>query len=146
MLVKTLLITADWSGGCLSRLPNIADLQFSIISVLSARTLLRRRQRQHTLSCRKTLRQTRYVVIPVGDLSATALPSVHVERAVPVPAHGGIGVLSFDAGALVQNLEALMVDVNKAKPASAKGVYIKKIVVSSTMGPGLIIDQASLSA
>ena len=35
-----------------------------------------------------------------------------------------------------------MVDVNKAKPASAKGVYIKKIVVSSTMGPGLIIDQA----
>ena len=60
--------------------------------------------------------------------------------------HGGIGVLSFDAGALVQNLEALMVDVNKAKPASAKGVYIKKIVVSSTMGPGLIIDQASLSA
>ena len=60
--------------------------------------------------------------------------------------HGGIGVLSFDASALVQNLEALMADVNKAKPASAKGVYVKKITVSSTMGPGLIIDQASLSA
>jgi large subunit ribosomal protein L1 len=60
--------------------------------------------------------------------------------------HGGIGVLSFDSGALVQNLEALMLDVAKAKPASAKGIYIKKITVSSTMGPGLIIDQASLSA
>jgi large subunit ribosomal protein L1 len=60
--------------------------------------------------------------------------------------HGGIGVLSFDSGALKQNLEALMADVSKAKPASAKGVYIKKITVSSTMGPGLIIDQASLSA
>jgi large subunit ribosomal protein L1 len=60
--------------------------------------------------------------------------------------HGGIGVLSFDSGALVQNLEALMADVAKAKPASAKGIYIKKITVSSTMGPGLIIDQASLSA
>jgi large subunit ribosomal protein L1 len=46
----------------------------------------------------------------------------------------------------VQNLEALMLDVAKAKPASAKGIYIKKITVSSTMGPGLIIDQASLSA
>ena len=60
--------------------------------------------------------------------------------------HGGIGVLSFESGALKQNLEALMADVSKAKPASAKGVYIKKITVSSTMGPGLIIDQASLSA
>jgi large subunit ribosomal protein L1 len=60
--------------------------------------------------------------------------------------HGGIGVLSFEASALLKNLEALMVDVHKAKPASAKGVYIKKITVSSTMGPGLIIDQASLSA
>ena len=58
--------------------------------------------------------------------------------------HGGIGVLSFEPKALVQNLEALMTDLTKAKPASAKGVYVKKITVSSTMGPGLIIDQASL--
>ncbi len=58
--------------------------------------------------------------------------------------HGGIGVLSFEPKALVQNLDALMVDLAKAKPASAKGVYVKKITVSSTMGPGLIIDQASL--
>ncbi len=60
--------------------------------------------------------------------------------------HGGIGILAFDADALQKNLEALMADVHKAKPASAKGVYIKKITVSSTMGPGLIIDQASLGA
>ena len=60
--------------------------------------------------------------------------------------HGGIGVITFDAAALQQNLEALMADLAKAKPASAKGVYIKKITVSSTMGPGLLIDQASLSA
>ena len=39
-----------------------------------------------------------------------------------------------------------MADIFKAKPASAKGVYMKKITVSSTMGPGLVIDQASLSA
>ena len=60
--------------------------------------------------------------------------------------HGGIGILAFDADALQKNLEALMTDVHKAKPASAKGIYIKKITVSSTMGPGLIIDQASLGA
>jgi large subunit ribosomal protein L1 len=58
--------------------------------------------------------------------------------------HGGIGVVTFDADALQQNLEALMTDLAKAKPASAKGVYVKKITLSSTMGPGLLIDQASL--
>lgn len=58
--------------------------------------------------------------------------------------HGGIGVVSFEAAALQQNLEALMADLAKAKPASAKGIYIKKITVSSTMGPGLLIDQGSL--
>ncbi|MBT3673002.1 MAG: 50S ribosomal protein L1 [Porticoccaceae bacterium] len=59
--------------------------------------------------------------------------------------HGGIGVVGFEASALKQNLEALMVDLAKAKPASAKGVYVKKITVSSTMGPGLLVDQASLT-
>ena len=59
--------------------------------------------------------------------------------------HGGIGVVSFEASALKQNLEALMVDLAKAKPASAKGVYVKKVTVSSTMGPGLLVDQASLT-
>ena len=60
--------------------------------------------------------------------------------------HGGIGSLSFEAGALKQNLEALITDLKKIKPASAKGIYVKKVTISSTMGPGLIIDQASLEA
>ena len=58
--------------------------------------------------------------------------------------HGGIGVVALDASALQQNLEALMADLAKAKPASAKGIYIKKITISSTMGPGLLIDHGSL--
>ena len=59
--------------------------------------------------------------------------------------HGGIGIVGFEATALKENLEALMVDLHKAKPASAKGIYVKKVTLSSTMGPGLLIDQASLA-
>ena len=44
----------------------------------------------------------------------------------------------------MENLTALMNDLNRAKPSSAKGVYLKKITLSTTMGPGLSIDQASL--
>ncbi|GLS24546.1 50S ribosomal protein L1 [Marinibactrum halimedae] len=58
--------------------------------------------------------------------------------------HGGIGKVSFDASALKENLEALVADLKKAKPASAKGVYLKKISLSTTMGPGLTLDQSSL--
>lgn len=58
--------------------------------------------------------------------------------------HGGIGSIGFEANALKENLEALIVDLKKGKPASAKGVYLKKVTLSTTMGPGLIIDQASL--
>lgn len=58
--------------------------------------------------------------------------------------HGGIGSISFEAGALKENLEALITDLKKAKPASAKGIYLKKVTLSTTMGPGLMIDQASL--
>ncbi len=58
--------------------------------------------------------------------------------------HGGIGKVSFDAKAIKENLEALIADLKKAKPASAKGVYLKKISLSTTMGPGLSIDQSSL--
>jgi large subunit ribosomal protein L1 len=60
--------------------------------------------------------------------------------------HGAIGSLSFDAASLKENLEALIVDLKKAKPASAKGVFLAKVTLSTTMGPGLIIDQASLEA
>ena len=58
--------------------------------------------------------------------------------------HGGIGRVNFEASAIKENLEALLSDLKKAKPASAKGVYLKKISLSSTMGPGLAIDIASL--
>nr|WP_255774802.1 50S ribosomal protein L1 [Microbulbifer zhoushanensis] len=58
--------------------------------------------------------------------------------------HGGIGKVAFDAKALKENLEALIADLKKAKPASAKGVYLKKVSLSTTMGPGLTIDQGSL--
>ncbi|WP_185232253.1 50S ribosomal protein L1 [Teredinibacter franksiae] len=58
--------------------------------------------------------------------------------------HGGIGKVSFDANALKENLETLINDLKKAKPAAAKGVYLKKITLSTTMGPGLAIDQSSL--
>jgi large subunit ribosomal protein L1 len=60
--------------------------------------------------------------------------------------HGGIGVVSFEASALKENLAALVADLMKAKPASAKGVYVKKVTVSSTMGPGLLVDQGSIEA
>ncbi len=55
-----------------------------------------------------------------------------------------IGNLDFDANALVENLNALVADLVKAKPSSAKGVYLKKISVSSTMGAGLSVDTASV--
>lgn len=60
--------------------------------------------------------------------------------------HGGIGKIGFDAQAVKGNLEALLADLRKAKPASAKGIFIQKIVLSSTMGPGLVIDQSTLQA
>lgn len=59
--------------------------------------------------------------------------------------HCMIGKLNFTASALKENLEALLVDLRKVKPSTSKGVYFKKIAISSTMGPGLAIDQASLN-
>lgn len=59
--------------------------------------------------------------------------------------HGGIGKISFDAQAIKENIEALVNDLKKSKPSTAKGVYLKKISLSTTMGPGLVIDQASLT-
>jgi large subunit ribosomal protein L1 len=58
--------------------------------------------------------------------------------------HCPIGRADFDISALKENLDMLLADLNKAKPTSAKGVYLKKIAVSTTMGPGLQVDQASL--
>lgn len=59
--------------------------------------------------------------------------------------HGGIGKIGFESDAIKGNLEALLADLKKAKPASAKGTYVQKVVLSSTMGPGILIDQSSLS-
>jgi large subunit ribosomal protein L1 len=58
--------------------------------------------------------------------------------------HCAIGKVDFEPAKLKQNLEALIADLKKAKPSTSKGVYVKKVTVSSTMGPGLVIDQASL--
>jgi large subunit ribosomal protein L1 len=59
--------------------------------------------------------------------------------------HCPIGRADFEVSALTENLQALMADLNKAKPTSTKGVYIKKISVSTTMGPGLQVDYTPLT-
>lgn len=59
--------------------------------------------------------------------------------------HCSIGKVDFEPTALQENLQALINDLNKAKPSAAKGIYLKKVTLSSTMGPGLQVDQASLS-
>ena len=60
--------------------------------------------------------------------------------------HCPIGRADFEVPALKENLEALLADLRKAKPASAKGVYVTKLTVSSTMGPGVSVDRASIDA
>jgi large subunit ribosomal protein L1 len=57
--------------------------------------------------------------------------------------HGRVGQLGFTALQIKENIEALLSDLRKAKPASAKGVYLQKLTLSSTMGPGLNIEQGS---
>ncbi|MCH9674410.1 MAG: 50S ribosomal protein L1 [Gammaproteobacteria bacterium] len=59
--------------------------------------------------------------------------------------HCSIGKLSFEENALRENLVALLGDLSKAKPPSAKGVYLRKVTVSSTMGPGITVDKASFA-
>ena len=58
--------------------------------------------------------------------------------------HGSVGKVGFEPSQIKQNIEALINDLKKAKPASAKGIYLQKITLSSTMGPGLLIDETSL--
>ena len=60
--------------------------------------------------------------------------------------HCTLGKVSFDEDALLENLNALMSDLNRAKPSGAKGVYVKRITVSTTMGSGVVVDQSSLSS
>jgi large subunit ribosomal protein L1 len=59
--------------------------------------------------------------------------------------HGGIGKVGFNADAIRGNLEALLADLKKAKPSTSKGIYVQKVVLSSTMGPGVQVDHATLN-
>jgi large subunit ribosomal protein L1 len=59
--------------------------------------------------------------------------------------HCPLGKIDFEPQKLRENLEALLINLNKAKPSAAKGIYMKKVTVSSTMGPGLTIDHVALS-
>ena len=58
--------------------------------------------------------------------------------------HCGIGKTSFAAEALKDNLDTLLADLKKAKPSTSKGIYLKKISLSTTMGPGIMVDQSAL--
>jgi len=58
--------------------------------------------------------------------------------------HCAIGRVNFEPVQLQENLRALLADLNKAKPSSSKGIYMKKLSVSSTMGPGLAVDQSTI--
>jgi large subunit ribosomal protein L1 len=60
--------------------------------------------------------------------------------------HCPIGRADFEVPALKENLNALLADLRKAKPSASKGAYVKKLTVSSTMGPGVSVDQASIEA
>jgi large subunit ribosomal protein L1 len=90
----------------------------------------------------------------VGTVSADVAGAVRNAKAGQVryradkagTVHCVIGNVNFEVEALKQNLMALVADLHKAKPASAKGVYMQKVSVSSTMGPGVLVDQATLAA
>ena len=60
--------------------------------------------------------------------------------------HCPIGRADFEVGALKENLDALLADLRKSKPASSKGQYVRKLTVSSTMGPGVSVDRGSVDA
>lgn len=59
--------------------------------------------------------------------------------------HTSVGKIGFEANKLKENVEALIADLKRIKPASSKGIYVKRVTLSTTMGPGLIIDQSSLN-
>jgi large subunit ribosomal protein L1 len=58
--------------------------------------------------------------------------------------HCTIGKANFEVQALKENLSALIADLQKAKPSASKGQYLKRVAISSTMGPGVVIDQGTL--
>ncbi len=60
--------------------------------------------------------------------------------------HCTSGKAGFEAKALKENLIALIADLQKLKPATSKGIYLKRVTVSSTMGPGVIVDSSTLAS
>lgn len=88
----------------------------------------------------------------VGTVTPNVAEAVHKAKAGQVQyrtdragiIHCSIGKISFEVDALRGNLLALVGDLNKVKPSASKGVYLRKITLSSTMGPGLMIDKATL--
>ncbi|RAU16477.1 50S ribosomal protein L1 [Nitrincola tibetensis] len=60
--------------------------------------------------------------------------------------HCSVGKVGFAADAIKENIDALVAELKKLKPSTAKGVYLKKVTLSTTMGPGLVVDQSSLGA
>ena len=89
----------------------------------------------------------------VGTVSANPAEAVRNAKAGQVRyrtdkagiIHCTIGKASFDNEALKDNLQALLIDLIKAKPSSSKGTYLQKVSLSSTMGPGIAVDQSSLT-
>jgi large subunit ribosomal protein L1 len=82
------------------------------------------------------------VTAAVNDAKGGAV-QFRVEKAGIV--HAGVGKVSFSEDAILQNVKALLDAVQKAKPTGAKGSYLKRIAVSSTMGPGVKVDLASVA-
>lgn len=82
------------------------------------------------------------VTAAVNDAKGGAV-QFRVEKAGIV--HAGVGKVSFSAEAITENVKALLDAVQKAKPTGAKGSYLKRIAVSSTMGPGVKVDLASVA-
>jgi large subunit ribosomal protein L1 len=88
----------------------------------------------------------------VGTVSADVAGAVRNAKAGQVRyrvdkaglVHCPIGRATFEVEALKDNLKALLNDLQRAKPAASKGIYLKRVTVSSTMGPGITVDQASL--
>jgi large subunit ribosomal protein L1 len=81
-----------------------------------------------------------------GAVSAAKAGQVEFRAEKAGIIHAGIGKASFDEGKLVENARAFIEAIQRAKPSGAKGTYLKKVSLSSTMGPGLKVDIASLSA
>lgn len=81
-----------------------------------------------------------------GAVSAAKAGQVEFRAEKAGIIHAGIGKASFDEGKLVENARAFIDAIQRAKPTGAKGTYLKKVSLSSSMGPGLKVDIASLSA